>query len=110
MQEDICARKSRGSPESREAFAFVEPSIAKEQAKVLAVLAEHPEGLTGQQVEGILGKSCCSISARMSELKKSGLIRCKVAGVYPDGRVRFERRLTKSGASAGVYIVKDGVQ
>jgi predicted ArsR family transcriptional regulator len=104
---DICARKHRGSPESIAAFGRIEGHIAREQALVFSTLARHKDGLTAQEVEEILELSCCSVSARMAELKKSGAIVRKLAGIDQDGRPVYLRRRTRSGCSAGVYVVKE---
>jgi hypothetical protein len=105
IMEDITANKHRGSPESVAAFKRIEGNIAKERARVLSVLVANPGGLIAQEIEDVLEISCCSVSARMAELKKSGLIARKLLRVAPDGKPEYLRRKTRSGATAGVYVV-----
>jgi hypothetical protein len=108
VMKDITANKHRGSPESVAAFKRVEGYIAKEQALVLSVLFAHSGGLTAQEIEDLLGLSCCSVSARMAELKKAGVIARKLLRVSPEGSPVYLRRKNRSGATAGVYIVQEG--
>jgi len=44
------------------------------ESKVLNVLTEHPEGLTGQEVTDILGMDRVTTSPRFAPLKRKGLI------------------------------------
>ena len=104
MLKDICANRRRGNPESRAVFNKIQNHIAAHEAEVLAVLARYREGLTAEQIEETLHLKRSSVSARISELKRRGLVGLKWIGVGKDGRPLYERRKTRSGSSAAVVV------
>lgn len=66
--------RSEASESSVEAARKVLPKISKLEQVVLDVLAEHPEGLTIDQMVELSGKPYNSISPRPSKLVAKGVI------------------------------------
>ena len=82
---------------SRDAAVAVSDTSAMLQARVLACLAEHPSGLTADEVAHELNHTPLGIRPRLSELRK--LKQIKDSG---------ERRTNAvSGMSANVWIITD---
>jgi hypothetical protein len=101
---DICSNRHGGNSESKAAYRKIEGHIAAQTAEVAALVAAHPEGLTAEETEDLLGIKRSSISARFTELKRFGLIVKKRIGLSPKGEEIYERRKTRSGCSAAVFI------
>lgn len=87
---DICARKHKGNPESREANGFVTPSKDALRNQILQYLRDTG-GATGDEIVVALNLRTQTVSARLSEL-------------VADGRAlkSDERRPTRSGCMARV--------
>jgi len=101
---DITANRHGGNPESKGAFAKIEDHIAAQTSEVLALYEEHPEGLIGEEVERLTRLRRSSVSARLSELRKRGLLIRKWIGTI-NGKIAYERRSTSSGATAAVLVL-----
>ena len=90
---DITENYHGGNPRSAEAHEDTKGKKARDQARILRALGAHPKGLTCDQVETLLGIAHQTCSARFTELKAKNWI-------LPTG----ERRLTKHGSKADVFV------
>ena len=99
--KDICSNRHGGNPESRAAFNKISGHTAAQEAEILSLLASFPGGLISEQIEDALSLGRSSVSARISELKRRGLVGLKDIG---DGK--YERRRTRSGCTAAVVVSK----
>lgn len=88
---DICAGRHRGNPMSVEANERT--NKGRDRARILAFLADVADA-TGEEVSAALGMRHQTTSARMSELKREGLLAPTV------------RRPTASGCSAQAWALK----
>jgi hypothetical protein len=70
------------------------PRSGSQKAKVLEALRRYPGGLTYEELQDITGIR--SAQQRLSDLKRDGFVR-------PSG----ERRLTRRGVLADVYVLVD---
>jgi len=90
--DDICANKHGGNLESQEAFLKIKNRRNEQHQRIIGYLTLHP-GLICEELETALRLQRSTISARVSELRKAGI-------VVPIGRAP-----TKSGCSASrLYI------
>lgn len=80
---------------SREAYATIREKLGQKQQIVYDTLKDYPDGLTNEQLSGVLGWPINRITGRTNELNKFGMI--AVNGLRPG----------KSGISAKVWVVKD---
>ena len=90
-REDICAKRHKGNPESVEAFNSLHNRALYDMEKTLLNII-HLRGLygaTSDELEFLLDLKHQSVSARLSVLKKKGLL---VPSVH--------RRRTRSGRNA----------
>ena len=88
---DICERKHRRNPESRNAFKTCNAS--QQRAQVLAAVQQAGRhGLTCHELADRWGVSAHQISGRFSELKKQGAIR------------KRGTRINSAGNSCGVLV------
>lgn len=72
---DICENRHRGNPESRRSFERVRDSLPEKRRRVLEIIkAFGPAGATGKEVAAYLGVEFNTISGRLSELKRDGMI------------------------------------
>lgn len=92
---DPTAEFHGGNRESVEAHDSIRSAKQRLRKQVLDYIKAHPFGCTSDEVEAALGLSHQTVSARMTELKADGQI-------VPTG----ERRKTRSGRNAGVYLVR----
>lgn len=92
IEPDICERRHKGNPESREAHKRVSRSgrAAADRVKILEWIERRGDG-TCDEAEIDLGLPHQSCSARFSELKRDGRL-------IPTG----EKRKTRSGTLAAV--------
>lgn len=86
---DICANRHRGNEQSIAANKAAKKSTERQQ--ILEILNFGNANLTCEDLEKVSGISHQSCSARISELKRDGLI------------VKIGTRPTKSGCQAAVY-------
>ena len=93
---DVCKSRHHGNPESEAAHASIVPSKAHMRQRVIECI-ERLGSATCDQVEVSTGLSHQTASARVSELRRDGII-------APTG----ERRPTRSGRSASVFVVLRG--
>lgn len=91
---DVTAQKHGGNRESVEAHDSIRADKARLRSAVLDFIKAHPFGCTSDEVEAGLGLSHQTVSARMTEAKADGKL-------VPTG----ERRKTRSGRNAAVYVV-----
>lgn len=90
---DICRNNHGGEPNSIAAHDSIREAKSQLQKAVLACIKSAGMiGVSCEQIEQMLGLSHQTASARVSELKRKGLIR--VQG----------HRKTKSGSNAGVLV------
>lgn len=95
--EDICANRHGGNEQSEEAFKSIELSRNKIARKIIEYLAAcGPYGLTTYEASRDLDIAYTTASARLSELKRDGLI-----------KANGDKRKTASGRNAAVYILVD---
>jgi hypothetical protein len=107
MSIDICANRHGGNAESNAAFRKLEGHIAAQTAEVLAVFVRYAAGLTAEQAEDVLQMHRSSVSARLAELKKSGLLQRKKIGISRNGVPIYERRTNRSGCTAAVLVLRE---
>jgi hypothetical protein len=86
------AAGSETSREAAESVAHVAPSLREH---VFAIIRQHSDGLTCDQVEAITGRPHQTISARFYELRKMGRL------------IGSGWRYTRSGRKAVVYFAKE---
>lgn len=84
---DVCASRHRGSKESEVANERVSPSKAELRYRIVRWFFEHGPA-TCEQASIALGIRYSSMSARISELKRDGLLvptgeHCKTSGGSP---------------------------
>lgn len=112
-ERDITAGYHRGDELSEAAFASVRHDRPRQRQLVFdAVWRAMPDGLTGDEIEVLLGASHQAVSARLAELRRDAWLaehaRQGVAAGQ-DGRrrrlVTAETRLTRSGRPARVHFI-----
>jgi predicted transcriptional regulator len=59
-------------------------SSEAQQERIMFCLREHPQGLSNQELETILKMRISSITARINELRKQGLVECGGAKINKD--------------------------
>lgn len=75
-EQDICAGRHRGNPESIRAFEGLLDSLPERRRRVLRAIADQGEnGLTCRELAARWDVPMHQISGRLTELKASGLIR-----------------------------------
>jgi DNA-binding transcriptional ArsR family regulator len=95
--DSISRNKHRGNPNSLAAAASITPvARVSIREKVLAYIADHPEGVTYEDVLVGLDLFHPTVSSALSLLKKHDLVR--VSG----------GRLTSRGRMAAVYFIAKG--
>jgi len=71
-EADVTARKHGGNPESRAAFAKIEPTLSDQRERVYdAILKSRGEGLTCKELARTMGVGMNAISGRFTELKQT---------------------------------------
>jgi hypothetical protein len=91
---DICAKKHKGNPESKEANIFVGRVKAQQREYVLQIIRENtPIGCQTISIDFLIGYT--AVSARISELKKTGEV------------VVVGKTKTLSGCTAALYGVSN---
>jgi DNA-binding MarR family transcriptional regulator len=85
--------------ESLQAFKSTQYIATEQQARVLEILRQHPDGLTRKQVAIRSGLKLQSVCGRCAELLRSGVITLKD---LPGDSDYYEVRLTASGRPAAV--------
>jgi hypothetical protein len=89
---DICAKKHKGNPESKEANIFVGRVKAQQRTYVLEIIKQYgPIGCQELSIDFLIGYT--AVSARISELKKTGEV------------VVVGKTKTLSGCTAALYGV-----
>lgn len=92
---DITENFHGGNERSKEAHAFIKPTKAAQRARVLeAIKKAGPDGLTSDEAEVLLGMSHQACSARFTELRAEGRLRC------------VGRRKTRSGRYADAWALE----
>ena len=110
-EPDITARRHRGNPESKAAFANSRARHGYQRMAVAtAILKSVSRGLTAQEIEPLTDLPPNCVSARCSELKELGYVLRKKTGCEPSGKPRYETRSTKSGCKAAVLIWNPAVR
>jgi hypothetical protein len=89
---DVCARKHRGSKTSAEAHDKVVPRKQALRAMILTFVKEQLFGATVEEISEALRIRYTTASARVSELKRDGLL-----------RISESRRQTATGCFAAVH-------
>jgi hypothetical protein len=91
---DICASRHRGNPESKSANLTIGRVKAQQRAYVLQIIQENaPIGCQTISIDFLLGYT--AVSARISELKKTGEV------------VVVGKTKTLSGCTAALYGVSN---
>ena len=93
---DICARKHRGSLTSAAAHAAVVPRKQALRAMILTFVKEQLFGATVEEIAEALRIRYTTASARVSELKRDGLL-----------RIGGQRRTTTGCMAAVHYPTKE---
>lgn len=94
LADPLTDRYPRGRDEaSQDAFDSLAGHRARLQAEVLAVVTASDRGATTDEIEVALGGRHQSVSPRVIELERAGLI-------HRNG----EKRATRSGRKANVYV------
>ena len=89
---------ARHSSTSKAAAEAIAPRVSALQRQILAVVRQHPLGLTRDQIEELTGLPHTTSSARVRELFLKGLIETRI-----DHSTGLSyRRLTRSGKTAEV--------
>jgi biotin operon repressor len=88
-EDDICRRRHKGNQFSEAANPTTE-SKSRDRLRIVLYLRDNG-GHTAEEVEAALGLGRSTVSARMSELKRDGML------------VQTGRRPTSTGSTAGVY-------
>jgi predicted HTH transcriptional regulator len=92
LSDDICRNRHGNEPESQKAHQRTLPNKMQDRSRIIAYLTETG-GHTAEEIERALKIHRSTVSARMSEMKRDGLIE------------KIGRRSTSTGSSAGVYDV-----
>lgn len=82
-QPDISRRRHRGNATSEDANRKIEPKKADLRAAILKHLKWWPEGRTCKEISAALSMGYTTASARLSEMKREGLV--VVTGLRRDG-------------------------
>jgi hypothetical protein len=94
LNEDITSNNHGGNEFSSAAHESIKGNKARDQAKIWThVEALGEAGATCDEIEISLGMSHQTASARVSEMKRSGRL-----------ELNGEKRATRTGRNAGVYI------
>jgi predicted HTH transcriptional regulator len=102
FEEDICANRHGGNPESVAAGnAYDVRSKMRDHHWILHWLKEEGPS-TCDEMEAGLGLSHQTCSARCSELKRKGLIKPKPV---PGDPTRYEKAPTRTGSLAAVLVL-----
>jgi hypothetical protein len=92
MSNDITRRYHGGNPRSGEAHEDTKARKMRDQMRILKLMHAHPNGLTCDEAEVLLGMSHQTCSARFSDMKAKGwLIPCNL------------QRFTRLGSRADVF-------
>lgn len=91
--DDITANYHRGNQYSAAAHDSIKPRKQQDISRILVVLYAHPNGLTCEEVEFLLGMKHQTCSARFTDMKKMGWI------------IQCGKRLTRSKRDAGVWRI-----
>lgn len=95
VNQDICANRHQGNPESQAAFDRVATSLPAARKRVFEhIQSRGLDGATAQECADAFGIPIHKVSGRFSELKRDGLIR-KVdvrnhGGVYVENQKQIE--------------------
>lgn len=103
--------RSRGPATSRRAARNAWPRARSQRRRALELIAEQgPVGMTGDELDRRLGGY--NGRRRLSELKAGGWVRVKELGKRVEGRMVWtpERRATRLGAKADVYVLTPAAQ
>lgn len=98
MEQDICANRHGGNPESEEAFLRSPEGRHAHQRLIIWTIAknEGARGITTDEIAERLATTPNVVSGRMSELKRSGFL------VPTD-----MRRVTRMGRMARVLVASE---
>lgn len=96
--DDITANYHGGNELSVEANKKAQPAKERDRGKIVDLLMHEPTGMTCDEIEVRLNLKHQTASARLTELKRDGLV------------FVWGRRKTPTGSFAGVNILKAAVQ
>lgn len=103
--QDICAGRHGGNPESVEALASISrEALSAQGQKVFDCIARWPGGLTGFEIENMTGLPHQSVSVRLSGLQKKGRIVRRPLFPPPEKGPAYLRRRTASGSYAAMFV------
>jgi DNA-binding transcriptional ArsR family regulator len=108
LQTDITINRNLGSETSREAFKRLRARSLLSEGRRLVLLALNRAGiagLTAEEAGNAVLMGYTTVSARISELKKLGLVTTKKIGTDKSGRPVYEKRRTRSGSPAFVIVL-----
>jgi biotin operon repressor len=90
---DICANRHKGNPESAAANRRIAPHKSTQRERVLTIIRDNTP-ISCEQIHVRFGIRYTAVSARISELKKSGDV------------IKVGTTKTETGSTAALYGVK----